>query len=181
MAAGQCKTDPVSGVAGTIYNAWTADADAGLAPAALVSGSTVRKLLGAQVGAVASAIDAIAGDHNLGTSVAWSAGTGAGQYSFGAAAPNAVLVSIAGCDEGGIISFTTGANTASGTLFEIYFASAFPHPPAGVIFAADDNASDAMFNYKWKVTSTTAKLTVTVRSPLPNATFTWQWIAKGRT
>jgi hypothetical protein len=56
MSTGQCKLDPVTGVAGDIYAAWVGDPDAGLAAAATVSGSATRKLLGAQVQAVAAAI-----------------------------------------------------------------------------------------------------------------------------
>lgn len=56
MPTGQCKVDPVTGIAGDIYNAWTGDGDAGLAPSATVSNGTVRKLIGAQVQAVAAAI-----------------------------------------------------------------------------------------------------------------------------
>ena len=54
--AGDCKTNPVSGVAGDIYNAWTGDTDNGLASAATVSGGITRKLLGAQINAIAASI-----------------------------------------------------------------------------------------------------------------------------
>jgi hypothetical protein len=56
VPTGQCKVDPVSGVAGDIFNAWTGDGDAGLHPQASVSGSTMRKLTGAMVEAIAAEI-----------------------------------------------------------------------------------------------------------------------------
>jgi hypothetical protein len=182
MSTGQCKVNPVTGIAGDIYNAWTGDGDAGLTASATSSGSTVRKLLGAQVEAIAASINAVApGDHSLGTTVSWAAGTGAGQYSFGAAAPNATIVSIAGCDEGGTISLTTNANTSSGAIFVIHFGVAFPHAPAGLVFAADAGTGAAMYGFQTWVTTTTTTFTLNIASPLSNAVFTWHWIAKGRT
>lgn len=63
MSVGQCKTDPVSGVAGDIYNAWTGDVEASLgdAPGGVLgplwaSGSPLRRLFGAHIQAFAQAI-----------------------------------------------------------------------------------------------------------------------------
>lgn len=61
LIVGQCHTDPVTGVAGDIYTAWTGAVDAGLTAAAKVSGSTTRALLAAQVEALAASIVAAAG------------------------------------------------------------------------------------------------------------------------
>ena len=119
--------------------------------------------------------------HSLGTTIAWSAGAGAGQYSFGAAAPNATIVSIVGCDEGGTISLTTNAATNSGDLFTLHFGSAFPHAPAGVVFAADAATSHVMFIFETWITMTASSLTLNIGSPLANAVYSWHWIAKGRT
>lgn len=58
---GQCKVDPVAGVSGDIFTAWTADTDAALRAEALVSGDPVRAMFGAQIQAVAAAIVAASG------------------------------------------------------------------------------------------------------------------------
>lgn len=72
---GQCAVDPVTGVAGEIYTAWTGDPANGLAAAALVSGSATRALLAAQVEAVAEAIVNNAGGGS-GTVTSVAGGTG---------------------------------------------------------------------------------------------------------
>lgn len=66
MATGQCKVDPVTGIAGDIYDALKADGDHGMVKGPngvfdlLVpgesSGSTLRKLFGALVAAIAASI-----------------------------------------------------------------------------------------------------------------------------
>lgn len=65
---GQCKQDPVEGVTGDIYDAWLADPDAGLADVSggvpgpsWASGSDLRKLVNAQLAAIAAAIVANSG------------------------------------------------------------------------------------------------------------------------
>lgn len=58
MSTGQCKVDPPTGIAGAIYTALTGDADNGLAGDATVSGSTMRKLLGALLQAIAGQVNA---------------------------------------------------------------------------------------------------------------------------
>lgn len=123
----------------------------------------------------------IGGGHSLGPAVGWTAGTGAGQYSFGAALPNGVMVSIAGCDEGGTIAITTGINTNSGALFVLHFGVAFPAAPAGLVFAADTGTADLMFASKFWITTTTTTFTLSIANPPATATYTWHWIAKGST
>lgn len=56
MPAGQCKVDPVTGVAGDIFSALIADTDNGLLAAAATSGSATRALIGAQIEAIAASI-----------------------------------------------------------------------------------------------------------------------------
>ena len=66
-SAGDCKTDAavaLGGIAPTIYTAWTTDGDAGLSSGATVSGSLMRKLLGAQINAIAAAIAGNASSQN---------------------------------------------------------------------------------------------------------------------
>lgn len=181
MSTGQCAVDPVTGIAGAIYTAWTGDANNGLAAAALVSGSPLRALLAAQIQSIAASIET-AGNvngHSLGTTISWSAGTGDGQISFGAAAPNGALVSAAGCDEGGTITMTTGANTSTGALWIVHFGAAFPHAPAATVQAADAVTGALMYGYQTYVTTTTSALTMNISSPPPNATYKWHWLAKG--
>ena len=76
---GQCKVNPPTGIAGAIYTQWTTDADAGLAPGVTTSGSTLRKLLGAQVEAMAAQIDGASAPQkyqqdNAGGAGAWGGG-----------------------------------------------------------------------------------------------------------
>jgi hypothetical protein len=184
MSAGQCKTDPVSGIAGDIYNSWTGDGDNGLASAALVSGGPVRKLLGAQVAAIATAIDAHSGGgaHTNGTTVSWSAGSGAGQFQFGAAFFQANTGSALGCDEGGVLTFNSGGSTSSGLAFSVQFATAWPtNPPAISIAPGNDNAAIAMFSNRWYVTSTTSGFSLYFPATAPTGgsiTYNFHWTAK---
>jgi hypothetical protein len=182
VATGQCAVDPVTGISGAIWNAWIGDPSMGLAAAALVSGSSTRALLAAKVQAIAASIDtASTGDHALGASVTWSAGNGAGQYEFGAACPNGVLVSISGCDEGGTISFTTGLNTASGIMFTLHFGTSFPHAPAALFFPADATAAALIYGFQTWATATTSAVAFHIASPAANQTLTFHWTVKGRT
>jgi hypothetical protein len=59
MTAGQCKTTPVSGIAGDIYTDWTGSPDAHLLP--IPVGSAARDTVAAQIQAIANAIDANSG------------------------------------------------------------------------------------------------------------------------
>lgn len=56
MIVGQCRTDPVTGVAGEIYTLWTSTPDAALSAEVLVEGSDIRNLFAAQVEAFAAKI-----------------------------------------------------------------------------------------------------------------------------
>jgi hypothetical protein len=61
---GQCATDPVSGVAGDIWNAWTnngAGGSSGLAAEALASGNTYRAQISKHLEGIAGAIIAASG------------------------------------------------------------------------------------------------------------------------
>lgn len=54
--AGQCKVDPPTGVAGAAFTALMADGDNGMIAAVATSGSPERKLVGAQIQALVSAL-----------------------------------------------------------------------------------------------------------------------------
>ena len=184
MAAGQCKLDPPTGIAGTIYSGWIADADAGLSASCSLSGTTLRKLVGAQVEAIARAIDSTsASGHSTGTTVSWSSGTGAGQWQFREACPNGTIASgqITGCDEGGTVKYTTGAGTNSSGILTVRFAVPFTYAPAVTLQPADSATAAYVFANQWYADSTTDGWTIYTNSAPPNATYRWHWIVKGRT
>lgn len=132
--------------------------------------------------AIADAIAGLAGGGRaLGATVAWTQGTGAGQISFGAAAPNGSLGSATGCDEGGKVTFTTGSNTSTGAMVEIHFAQAFPNAPSVVFYPGDAATAALFFGFQMFATSTTAKATLNIQSAPANATYTVNWQAKGFT
>lgn len=54
--AGSCLHDPVSGIAGDIYNAWTAATDSGFDARATTDGETARGRLAACIDAIAASI-----------------------------------------------------------------------------------------------------------------------------
>lgn len=56
MVVGQAHTDPVSGMAGRIYNAMTAATDAGLASAATTPGTPARNSLASLCEAIATGV-----------------------------------------------------------------------------------------------------------------------------
>ncbi len=183
MSTGQCSVDPVTGIAGDIYNAWTGATGNGLSAAALVDGGPVRLLLATQVEAIAASINAVSpsSGHTLGASVTWAAGSGAGQYEFGAGLPNGVIGAITGCDEGGTVSYVTGAGTGSGVAFTVHFAVAFPHAPAPQLLPGDSVTAAFLFGNACYATTTAGSLSIVYNNAPPNATHVWHWGAKGRT
>ncbi len=98
--AGQCKVDPPTGVAGVAYTAWTTDTDAGLLPAATVSNGPVRRLIGAMVQALVSAL--------LGAGIVGSATIAAGAAS--------VTVSNSAITAGSIVVPVIQGSSADATL-----------------------------------------------------------------
>lgn len=98
---GQCKIDPPTGVAGDIYTAWTSDPDAGLLPAATVSGGPVRALIGAQLAAIAASIVAGGGGGGGGVTIATT-----GPLTGGGAGPTYTLG----------LSYSLGLQVVSGAL-----------------------------------------------------------------
>lgn len=184
MSVGQCKVDPPTGIAGLIYSGWIADSDAGLASGVTVSSGALRRLIGSQIESIAAAITLASGGltngHTAGTPVTWSSGTTAGKYMIGNAAPNGVMQSIAGCDEGGILTMATGAGTAAGTLVSIYFAQPFPSAPAITITEGSSGSANLRFLNRFMVDSTTSGFAIITHSALSNASgLTWHWNAKG--
>ena len=179
MSAGQCRIDPVTGIAGAIWSGWIGSAGNGLASGVLVSGSALRAMVASQVEAIASGIGTGGGDHS--TLLAWANGSSSGNYVKGSAASSGSFASgaVVGCDEGGTITFTTGANTGTGALWSIYFGTGYAVAPAGTVQAADSATAGVMFNFQTYVTTTTSGLTFNVNSPLSNATYKWHWLVKG--
>lgn len=53
---GQCAVDPVTGISGDIYNAWTGDTGSGIDSRVLVTGSAPRARIAAQIVAIATSI-----------------------------------------------------------------------------------------------------------------------------
>ncbi len=184
MAAGQCRLDPPSGIAGEIYSGWIAVSGTMLGSGVALSGSPIRGMIAAQIESIAAVINNYAGgNHTLGTSVAWTLGSGgSGQYSFGAGCPSGSIVSIAGCDEGGTIAFNTGANTNAGDMFRISFGSPFPSAPAVTFAPADAGAANAVFGNRIYVSDkNSGSFGLFVGAALSSATLTFSWTAKGRT
>ena len=166
---------------------WTPSADA-IAIAALIRQYLADQgITAADVLTPKAAFDAFAtkfggGAHTDGSAVSWTQGSGAGQISFGAAAPNGSIVSASGCDEGGFLSFANGNISSSGVVFTVHFATAFLHAPAVVLFAQDENAAHLLFIAEMHVTSTTGSFSFNTKTgvaPLSNATYSFFWIAKG--
>jgi len=183
MAAGQCRYDPATGIAGEIYSGWLAGTGAGLASGVVVSGSVLRNIVASQVEAVATAIENHAGTpggHSVGTSVVWLGGSGAGKISFPAFS-SGTLVSATGCDEGGTVTFTTGGNTFASGVVMVHFAQPFSGAPAVTFYPGDVNSSDLFFLNKTYATSTSVNATLNIRSAPSNSTYTIGWIAKGAT
>lgn len=187
MAAGQCRVDPPTGIAGEIYSGWIACSGTMLGSGVALSGSSIRGMIAAQIESIATAIDNHgAGAHSLGTSNTWALGSGfqsgTGRYSFGAGCPSGSIISITGCDEGGTISFAGGGNTAAGEMFRIHFATLFPSPPAVTFAAADDNAGSLVFLHKINIRSTTTtsgSFGLYSQDAIPSGGGTFSWNAKG--
>jgi len=144
----------------------------------------MRRLVSAQIEAIAAAINNTSGGltngHTYGSTVFWSSGTTAGKYAIGGAAPNGIMQSIAGCDEGGIFTLATGAGTAAGTLVTVYFAQGFPAAPAVTITEGSSGAANLRFLNRFQVDSTMSGFSVITHSALTNASgLTWHWTAKG--
>lgn len=184
MSAGQCKANPPTGIAGLIFSGWIADADAGLASGVTVEGGALRNLVGAQIEAIARAVGDTSGGltngHTYGATVTWASGVGAGKYQFGGATPNAVMQSIAGCDEGGTFTMATGAGTGAGDVLTLFFAAPFPSPPAVTLMEGSSGAANLKFLNRFHVTSTISGMTIQTHTALTNASgLTWHWTAKG--
>ena len=104
-------------------------------------------------------------------------------FAFGAAAGTApTLNSIEGCDEGGIVDFTAGAATGSGTIFTITFAKVYPFPPAVTFSAGNGNAADhpVLNDFRCYVESTTTGWSLkTDGAPDAAARYVLHWSARG--
>ena len=188
MSTGQCHTDPVTGISGDIWNAWILSdtpANLGIGAAVLTSGGPIRAMIAAHIEAIAASISANAtSGHHDGASVAWAAGSGLGQISMGAACPHGTFVSATGCDEGGLVTITSGANTIAGEILRVNFAVPWPagKPPATIWAPANANASALYFGNQMEQVSTEnyAAPIITVSAGWPNQNYSFYWINQGR-
>jgi hypothetical protein len=181
MSAGQCRIDPPTGIAGSIWSGWIGGSGNGLASGVIVSGSTLRNIVASQVEAIAAAVDSNASLDPHTQSRAWLAGTSSGNYVKGTAIPSGSIASgnVFGCDGGGTITVTTGLNTNTGPVFTVYFGVAYPVEPSPSIYAADTATAAFMFATPTYVTATTSGFSLNVNSAPPNATYKWKWLVNG--
>jgi hypothetical protein len=111
--------------------------------------------------------------------ITWSLGVTSGKYSSGLAAPNATFGSVTGCDKGVTITMTTGLNTSTGPLWNLYYGTGYNIPPAVTVQAADAATAAVMFTTQMYATSTGSGFQLNTASPLANATYSWHCLTNG--
>lgn len=113
--AGSCLHDPVSGIAGDIYSAWTGAADTGFDARATTDGEMARKRLAACIDAIAASIAGNVGFTSLSRSASFTAAPGA-HYRVNCTTGNVIVTLPASSTNAGAIISVKRVDASGNTI-----------------------------------------------------------------